>query len=147
MKLRLNEEFDPIDELVQAMSAVKWAPRAIWPHHVWPKNSTPVWHSSKTDAGYEVEVELPGFKEDEVKVTIDDGILEVVAENEATKSIEEEGDAKVETYVKSRRCLRLRLDDEVKSDQVSGTLDSGMLKLLLPTELKKKPSKRVIHLT
>ena len=79
-------------------------------------------HVMKTDIrelndGYELEIDLPGFKKDEIQVTLEDGNLTISAEKDLNK--EEQG-KQTGRYIRrerytgacSRRLLRGRSGDE-----------------------------------
>lgn len=86
------------------------------------------------DDGYELVVDLPGFKKEEVKVTLEDGYLTISAE----KGVEEDEKSKKggrmirqERY--SGSCSRsFYVGEDVTEADVKGEFKHGVLKLFVP---------------
>lgn len=77
------------------------------------------------DEEFVLSIEMPGFDQEEIDVTWDDGRLRVAAEN-----VEETRDRK-RTYHRTFR-LPKRIDDE----EISATYRNGVLEVRLPIEAK-----------
>lgn len=82
--------------------------------------------------GYEVAVDLPGFKKDEINVDLNDGYLTI----SASKSLDKEERGKHDRYIRQERysgaCSRSFYVGDVKPDEVSAKYENGILKLALP---------------
>lgn len=93
----------------------------------------------ETDDDYKLSIEMPGFKKDEIKVSLDNGYLTVSAEK-AEK--EEEGKEKSAKYLRREcrvSCQRsYYVGDEVQVDSVKAKYDNGMLELTVPKAAPKK---------
>ncbi len=93
------------------------------------------------DNGYELDMDLPGFKKDEVQVDVKDGFLTVSAAKGLNK--EEKKDGK---YIRQERyagqCSRsFYIGEGVESRDVSAKFEDGILRISLPkTEQKKLPA-------
>jgi HSP20 family protein len=77
------------------------------------------------------EVSLPNFKKNEVKVTADDGVLEISAEHKE----EEEKKGKRQYYFRESSnsyFRRVTLPDGVKTDKTDAELKNGILKISIP---------------
>lgn len=86
------------------------------------------------DNAYEVDMELPGFKKEDIKLSLDDGYLTVSACHNAEND-EKDKDGKVirqERYTGS--CSRSFYVGNVKPTDVSAKYEDGMLKLSVPKE-------------
>ena len=93
----------------------------------------------ETDDDYKLSIEMPGFKKDEIKVSLDNGCLTVSAEK-AEK--EEEGKEKSAKYLRREcrvSCQRsYYVGDDVQVDSVKAKYDNGMLELTVPKAAPKK---------
>ncbi len=93
----------------------------------------------ETDDDYKLSIEMPGFKKDEIKVSLDNGYLTVSAEK-AEK--EEEGKEKGAKYLRREcrvSCQRsYYVGDDVQVDSVKAKYDNGMLELTVPKAAPKK---------
>lgn len=93
------------------------------------------------DNGYELDMDLPGFKKDEVHVDVRDGYLTVSAAKGLDKDEKQEG-----KYVRQERyvgqCSRsFYVGEGVGPKDVSAKFEDGILKIALPkTEQKKLPT-------
>ena len=95
----------------------------------------------ETDGSYELDVDLPGFKKDEIKVQLKDGYLTVTA---TAKKAEENTSDKKEKYVQKERfhatCNRsFYVGDAITEEDVHAKYEDGILKLSVP----KKEAKAV----
>ena len=93
----------------------------------------------ETDDDYKLSIEMPGFKKDEIKVSLDNGYLTVSAEK-AEK--EEEGKEKSAKYLRREcrvSCQRsYYVGDDVQVDSVKAKYDNGMLELTVPKAAPRK---------
>ena len=82
-------------------------------------------------------VSLPNFKKEEVKVTTDEGVLEVSAEHKE----EEEKKTKRRYYFhesSNRFFRRVTLPEGVKADKADAAFKDGVLKITMPMTAAKK---------
>lgn len=91
--------------------------------------------ASATDERYEINVELPGVKPDDIHVEVHDNVLTVRGEKRETR--EEKGKT---WYFSERRfgsfSRSFRLPPDVQADDVEATTNDGVLTLSIP---KPKP--------
>lgn len=93
------------------------------------------------DNGYELDMDLPGFKKDEVHVDVKDGYLTVSAAKGLNKDEKQEG-----KYIRQERyagqCSRsFYVGEGVEPTDVSAKFEDGILKISLPkAEQKKLPT-------
>ncbi|MDD6307552.1 MAG: Hsp20/alpha crystallin family protein [Clostridiales bacterium] len=89
--------------------------------------------------GYEMVVDLPGFKKDEVKVALEDGYLTI----EAAKGLDkDEQDKDTGKYIRRERyagtCARsFYVGSEVTQDEIKAEFKHGILKLFVPKKEEK----------
>ena len=99
-----------------------------------------------TGSAYEIEAELPGFKKEDVEVTVDNGILTVTAAHKENKEEKNEKNGYIRRerrYGSFKRSFDL---DGVDADKITGTLENGVLCLTLPKLTPKEAAKRTIEL-
>ena len=96
----------------------------------------------ESDKGYELEMDLPGFKKEEIKASIENGYLIISAE----KGLEQ--DEKVnegKKYIRRERytgsCQRaFYVGDEIEQGDIKASFKHGILRLDIP---KKQPKPQV----
>ena len=87
-----------------------------------------------TDDNYELIVDLPGFKKDEIKVSLEDGYLTI----EAAKGLDEdEQEKKTGKYIRKERyagaCQRsFYVGDNLTQEDIKGEFKHGILTLNVP---------------
>ena len=94
----------------------------------------------ETEKGYEVDMDLPGFKKDEIKVSLDNGYLTVSAAKGLDKDEQEKKSGK---YIRRERyagaCERsFYVGENVTEADIKGEFKHGILKLFVPK--KDKPA-------
>ncbi|MBT9776088.1 Hsp20 family protein [Clostridium sp. MCC353] len=87
----------------------------------------------ETDNSYELEIDLPGFKKDEVTAQLRDGYLTI----SAVKGLPDDGDKKRGRYLRRERyagaCRRtFYIGGNVDEDGIKAKFKHGTLKLSLP---------------
>ena len=92
----------------------------------------------ETDKDYQLSIEMPGFKKDEIKVALENGYLTVSAEKNEQQ---EEGGENAKYLRKECRvsCQRsYYVGDQVQEETVKAKYENGMLLLTVPKEEPKK---------
>ena len=90
------------------------------------------------DSSYEVDIDLPGFKKDEIKVRLKDGYLTV----SAAKGLDKDEQNKEGKYVRRERYAggmrrSFYVGKNVKESDVHPKYENGILSFTLPREDKK----------
>ena len=92
----------------------------------------------ETDSSYEVDIDLPGFKKDEIQVDLKDGYLII----NATKGLDKDQKDKEGKYIRQERyagsCSRSFYVGDIKPEQVSAKYENGILQISLPKQDKKE---------
>ena len=110
-------------------------------------------HVMKTDVhehedGYEVDIDLPGFKKDEIKLTLENGYLTVAA-GKALNSDEKDKKGKVirqERYSGSMQ-RSFYVGENVTEEEIKAKFEDGVLKLTVPKKEKAEvPEKKLIQI-
>lgn len=88
--------------------------------------------------GYELAVDLPGFKKDEINVNLEDGYLTI----SAAKGLDKDEKDKKGKYIRQERYAgamsRSFYVGDVESKDVSAKYEDGILKLSVPKQAKKE---------
>ena len=84
------------------------------------------------DNGYEVDIELPGFKKEDVKAELKDGYLTISAEKGLDKDEDKEG-----RYIRRERfsgsCRRtFYVGEKLEQSDIKASFKHGILKLTIP---------------
>ena len=100
----------------------------------------------ETEKGYEVAVDLPGFKKDEIKLELDNGYLTISAAKGLDK---DETDKETGKYIRRERYAgnlsRSFYIGDVKQEDVKAAFKNGILSISVPKEDKKaKEEKKYI---
>ena len=93
----------------------------------------------ETESAYELDVDLPGFKKDEVQVQLQDGYLTIAA----AKGLERENDDKKGRYIRQERYTgqcsrRFYVGSAVRPEDVSAKFEDGILRVTLPKHDQKQ---------
>ena len=110
-------------------------------------------HVMKTDIkemnnGYELIVDLPGFKKDEIQLELNDGYLTISAE----KGLDKEEKDKKDKYIRRERYAgsmsrTFYVGESVTENDIHAKYENGILTLDVPKEeAKKVPEKRYISI-
>ena len=91
-----------------------------------------------------VEADMPGFKEENIEITVEDGIMVIKAQNE---EVTENGS---KSYIQKERTnraffRRFTLPSNVDDSKVDATLTSGVLKVSIPKIAPPEPKKITIN--
>ncbi len=86
----------------------------------------------ENDDGYELSIELPGYKKEDVKAELKDGYLTVSAQTSKENNEEENGKyIRRERYVGS--CSRsYYVGKDVKQENIKARFEDGILKISIP---------------
>ena len=92
------------------------------------------------DTGYELDVDLPGFKKDEINVELENGYLTI----SAAKGLDKDEQDKKGKYIRKERYAgavqrRFYVGDAVTEEDVKAKFEDGILRLSIP----KKDAKAV----
>ena len=92
----------------------------------------------ETENSYELDVDLRGFKKDEVKVALQDGYLTI----SAAKGLDKDEEDQKGRYIRQERyagaCSRSFYVGDVKPEEVAAKYAHGVLKISLPKASQKE---------
>ena len=93
----------------------------------------------ETDDAYEVDIDLPGFKKDEVTAELKDGYITISASKGLDK---DEQDKKTGKYIRKERYAgsmsrSFYVGEDVTQDEISAKFENGILQLKVPKKANK----------
>ena len=111
--------------------------KALYGKHASHEMKTDV---KETDSGSEVDIDLPGFKKDEINVQLDNGYLSI----SAAKGLDKEEKNKEGKYIRKERYAgamsrSFYVGDALTQEDIKAKYESGILRLSIP----KKEAKQV----
>ena len=97
----------------------------------------------ETDTSYELDIDLPGFKKDEVSIDLKDGYLTI----SAAKGLDKDAEDKKGKYIRQERyagaCSRsFYVGEDVEPEEVSAKFEDGILTISVPKAAKKQLPKQ-----
>ena len=116
------------------------------PEHVlYGKNASRMMKTDvkETDEGYEVDVDLPGFSKDEIKLELNNGYLTISTE----KSMNKENKGKMLRQERYEGTMQrsFYVGGSITEEDIKAKYENGVLSLLIPKkEAKKEPEKKTI---
>jgi HSP20 family protein len=98
----------------------------------------------ETDSGYEVDIDLPGFKKDEIDVQLDNGYLSI----SAAKGLDKEEKDKEGKYIRKERYAgsmsrSFYVGDAITEDDIKAKYESGILRLSKKEAKQVETTKRI----
>ena len=88
--------------------------------------------------GYEIAVDLPGFKKDEINLDIKDGYLTITAQKGLDKDEEDKKGRVIRKERYAGVCQRSFFVGDVKPEDIKAKYESGVLTINVPKEEPKK---------
>ena len=93
----------------------------------------------ETEDSYELDVDLPGFKKDEIDLDLQDGYLTI----RAAKGLDKDEQDKRGKYIRQERYAgalsrSFYVGEAVEPDQVTAKFEDGILRLTVPKTAKKE---------
>ena len=119
------------------------ADRALYGKHAQHMMKTDV---RETDEGYEVDVDLPGFKKDEIHLELNNGYLTISTE----KTLEKDNEGKKGKMLRQERYSGVMqrsffVGEHLTEEDIKASYDSGVLHVIIPKkDAPKAPEKKTI---
>lgn len=88
----------------------------------------------ETDSSYELDIDLPGFKKDNISAKVENGYLTISAAKSLDKDEKNEKDG---TYIRRERCSgqcsrSFYIGEDIKQEEIKARFEDGILKLSIP---------------
>ncbi|MDX2465105.1 MAG: Hsp20/alpha crystallin family protein [Porticoccus sp.] len=98
------------------------------------------------DGHYEITAEMPGMKKEDIKITLENGVLRLEAESHMEDKEEKEGkiirqERRYGKYVRS-----FDLGENIHEEDIKASFEDGVLKLTAPKVAEKIPQQRQIDI-
>jgi HSP20 family protein len=93
---------------------------------------------SETEGEYQIKAEIPDVKKEDVKVTLEDGVLTIQGERKQEKEVKGKRYHRVERSY-GRFARSFTLPDVIDEEKVKAEFKDGILNLALPKSEKAKP--------
>lgn len=103
---------------------------------------------TEKDGGFELDIDLPGFKKEDVSVKLEDGYLTV----SAAKNVEKNEEKKDGKYIRRERysgnmSRSFYVGKDVTQDEIHAKYENGILMLAIPKKEEKKPVEENHYIT
>jgi HSP20 family protein len=115
----------------QALRGFDWAPAV---------------NISETEKAYAIKADLPEVRKEDVKLTVENGVLTIEGERRQQKKEENEKFHRVES-VYGRFVRRFTLPDDAQEDKVEANFKDGALQVVIPKAAAKSPKARQISVS
>lgn len=101
----------------------------------------------ETEKTYELDIDLPGFKKDEIQIELKDGYLTVSAE----KGLDKDEEDKKGHYIRQERysgamSRTFYVGDDVKQEDIKAKFENGILSLSVPKPVEQKKVETSKHI-
>lgn len=119
--------------------------RALYGKHAQNMMKTDV---KETDEGYEVDIDLPGFKKDEIQLELNNGYLTISTQ----KALEKDEKNKKGRMLRQERYAGMMqrsfyVGEHITEEDVKASYESGVLHLVLPKkDAPRLPEKKTIQI-
>ena len=102
----------------------------------------------ETDTGYEVDIDLPGFKKDEINAQLDNGYLTI----SAAKGLDKDEKDKKGKYIRKERYAgamsrSFYVGEGITQEDIKAKYEDGILRLSVPKKEAKAVAVSYTHLT
>jgi len=97
----------------------------------------PVADISETDKEYLIKAELPEVKKEDVKITLDDGVITIAGERRHEKEHKDENEIRIESFY-GTFARSFSLPENVDAKNIKAETKDGVLRVRIP---KTEPSK------
>ena len=101
----------------------------------------------ETEKTYELDIDLPGFKKDEIQIELKDGYLTV----SAAKGLDKDGEDKKGHYIRQERysgamSRTFYVGEDVKQEDIKAKFENGILSLSVPKPVEQKKVETSKHI-
>ena len=99
----------------------------------------------ETDEGYELDVDLPGFKKEEIHLDLENGYLTISTEKALENKEEKKGKVLRQERYAGTMSRSFYVGDSITEEDIKAKYENGVLSLAIPKkEARKVPEKKTI---
>ena len=99
----------------------------------------------ETDEGYELDVDLPGFKKEEIRLDLENGYLTISTEKSLENKEEKKGKVLRQERYAGTMSRSFYVGDSITEEDIKAKYENGVLSLSVPKkEARKVPEKKTI---
>lgn len=120
-----------------------WNSENVFDRGLFKVDGLPAVNVKENDSDFEIEVAAPGYKKDDFKIEVSDGILSISAETQDEKSEATDNYTRKE-FTASSFCRSFNLPEIVNDEKVHAKYEDGLLRLKLAKSEKPAPKKKMI---
>jgi HSP20 family protein len=125
---------DMFDRYTKALSLPRWGSQEVMTNGDW----APRVDIAETDKEFSIKAEIPEVKKEDVKVTVDNGVLTIRGERKQEKEEKDKKFHRVERFYGSFM-RSFTLPDNVDESEIEASFKDGMLNLTIPKTKATKP--------
>jgi len=107
-----------------------WNTEKFFSRPLFPARTMPAVNIKETEQGYEVELAVPGFKKDELKISTENGILSISAETNSDKTEENDKYTRRE-FSRSSFSRSFSLPENVSPEDIKAKYEDGLIRINL----------------
>jgi len=105
---------------------------------------TPLANINEDENNFNVLVEMPGLKKNDIEIMIHDGNLEIKGEVKEEKKEEKKGELVRREFRSSSYYRCFSLPENIDEDAIEANLDKGIIRITIPKkEVEKKEKKKI----
>ena len=87
----------------------------------------------ETDAGFELDIDLPGYKKEDVQAELKDGYLTISAKTNTTREEKDENGKYIRKERYSGSCSRsFQVGEQIEQQDIKAKFEDGILKVTVP---------------
>ena len=116
-------------------------------HMLYGKNAARMMKTDvkETDEGYELDVDLPGFKKEEIRLDLENGYLTISTEKALENKEEKKGKVLRQERYSGTMSRSFYVGENLTEEDIKAKYENGVLSLSLPKkEARKVPEKKQI---
>ena len=99
----------------------------------------------ETETGYELDVDLPGFRKDEIRLDLENGYLTISTEKSLENKEEKKGKVLRQERYSGTMSRSFYVGDSLTEEDIKAKYENGVLSLTIPKkEARKVPEKKQI---
>lgn len=108
-----------------------------------PRWNTPAVNIVEDDASYRIDLAVPGFTKEDLKIQIDENVLVCSAEKKQENNNQQEKFSRKE-FSFSAFTRRFNLPENIDADHIKANYENGIMSIRLPKKAEEKPRSKSI---